>query len=67
LNNLNYWQTAREILEEIEDEITFGCVTTLLHRYFNFGYIRRRKNTNGHFIYELAKNGKKKLEYLKKS
>ncbi len=65
LNNPNYWLTAREILEKMNNEITFGCLTTLLHRYFNFGYIRRRKNTKGHFIYKLGKNGKKKLEYLK--
>ena len=65
LDNPNNWLTAREILEEIADEITFGCITTLLHRYFNFGYIRHRKDINGYFIYGLGKNGKRKLEYLK--
>jgi len=56
--------TAKEIEKLTDFTLGIKNIMTLLKRYHNFGYLTRKKNDNGVFVYRLNPTGIKKLEYL---
>lgn len=64
INNANYPITSREITKKTN--VSLSCITALLKRYHDFGYVRRKKNDNNKYIYSLNKKGVKTLNYLLK-
>ena len=55
--------TAREILKKMNNEITIGCMCTLLKRYQKWALLNRKKK-KGNYFYSITKKGLKRLEYL---
>lgn len=59
INNSDKPLTAREITNNTN--VSLSCITALLKRYNDFGYVKRRKNEKKRYIYYLLKKGKDKI------
>ena len=62
INNANYPITSQEITKKTN--VSLSCITALLKRYHDFGYVKRKKNDNSKYIYSLNKKGVKTLNHL---
>ena len=56
--------TAREVWILMRFEIGIKNVMVLLKRYHSFGYLHRKKNENGIYVYSMNPTGVKKLQNL---
>ena len=57
INNSDKPLTSREITKKTN--VSLSCITALLKRYTDFGYVKRRKNLKKKFVYSLLKKGEK--------